>query len=118
MALNFAECQVMLLTCRVARVPLFVAFYRRALARFLQIKELIDTQAIGTVRFVTVTLYQRVTEQERAPHHLPWRVLPEVAGGGKFVDLASRMLDVLDYLLGPIRLVEGHCLQSSSPLSG
>jgi predicted dehydrogenase len=108
MALNFAECQTMLQTCRAAGIPLFVAYYRRALARFLKIKELIETQAIGAVRFVSITLYQRASAQERDPEHLPWRVLPEVAGGGRFVDLASHMLDLLDYLIGPIRSVEGH----------
>jgi predicted dehydrogenase len=108
MALNAGECQTMLQACQASGVPLFVAYYRRALARFLKVKELIETQAIGAVRFVNVTLYQTVNAQERDPEHLPWRVLPEVAGGGRFVDLASHMLDVLDYLLGPIRLVEGH----------
>lgn len=38
MALNFEECQEMIQACRSARVPLFVAYYRRALARFLKIK--------------------------------------------------------------------------------
>jgi len=33
---------------------------------------------------------------------LPWRVRPEISGGGLFVDLASHMLDFLDYALGPI----------------
>ena len=98
----------MLDACRAAGVPLFVASYRRALARFRKIKELIETGAIGTVRFVDVTLYQPVAEQERDPDHLPWRVLPEVAGGGRFVDLGSHMLDLLDYLLGPIRSAEGY----------
>lgn len=108
MALNVAECQAMLQACRAAGAPLFVAYYRRALARFLKVKELIETQAIGSVRFVSVTLYQPISAQERDPRHLPWRVLPAVAGGGRFVDLASHMLDLLDFLLGPIRSVEGH----------
>jgi predicted dehydrogenase len=108
MALNAGECQAMLQACRSLGVPLFVAYYRRALARFLKIKELIDTQAIGAVRFVSVTLYQPVIAQERDPERLPWRVIPEVAGGGRFVDLASHMLDLLDFLLGPIRSVAGH----------
>ena len=107
MALNFDECQAMIAACRAARVPLFVAYYRRALARFLKIKELIDTRAIGEIRFVSITLYQPLVAQELDPQHLPWRVNPAVAGGGLFVDLASHMLDVLDYVLGPIRLVAG-----------
>jgi predicted dehydrogenase len=107
MALNVHECQAMINTCRAAGVPLFVAYYRRALPRFLKIKELLATQAIGEVRFVSSTLAQPLSAQERDPEHVPWRVNPAVAGGGLFVDLASHMLDVLDYLLGPIHRVAG-----------
>src|SRR5262245_1560869 len=107
MALNFAECRMMIEACRAAGVPLFVAYYRRALSRFLKVKELIDAHAIGEPRFVTVTLYQPIAREELTPQTLPWRVIPEVAGGGRFVDLASHMLDFLDYLLGPIRYVQG-----------
>lgn len=107
MALNYAECQSMLEACRAAGVPLFVAYYRRALSRFLKIKELLDAGAIGEPRFVNITLYQPVARGESAPDALPWRVRPEVAGGGHFVDLASHMLDLLDFLLGPIRSVHG-----------
>jgi predicted dehydrogenase len=107
MALNFEECQEMIKACRSAEVPLFVAYYRRALARFLKIKELIDAKTIGDVRFVTVTLYQPVAPEELEPQSLPWRVRPEISGGGRFVDLASHMLDLLDFLLGPLQEVDG-----------
>jgi predicted dehydrogenase len=107
MALNAEECQAMIQACRSAQVPLFVAYYRRALERFLKVKELVDAQAIGEVRFVSVTLYQRLIGGVAEGQPLPWRVNPDVAGGGQFVDLASHMLDFLDFLLGPIRKVEG-----------
>jgi 1,5-anhydro-D-fructose reductase (1,5-anhydro-D-mannitol-forming) len=42
MARTYAECQTMIGACRDARVPLFVAYYRRMLPRFLKVKELID----------------------------------------------------------------------------
>lgn len=107
MALNFEECQVMIQACRAANVPLFVAYYRRALSRFLKVKELVDTQSIGEVRFVNVTLYQPLAAKELNAATLPWRVIPEVAGGGHFMDLASHTLDFLDYVFGPIRSVRG-----------
>jgi predicted dehydrogenase len=107
MALNHAECMEMIEACRAANVPLFVAYYRRAQPRFLKVKELIESGAIGQPRFVTVTLYQEPTPEELDPHHLPWRVVPEIAGGGKFLDLASHTLDFLDYYFGPIRSVQG-----------
>jgi predicted dehydrogenase len=103
MARNTAECQAMIAACHKANVPLFVAYYRRALARFLKIKELLDKQAIGQIRLVTVTLYQPPPSEQ----NLNWRVDPNTAGGGYFVDLASHMLDFLDFILGPISQVHG-----------
>lgn len=107
MALNFAECRTMIEACRSVNVPLFVAYYRRALTRFLKIKELVDARAIGEVRFVKVTFNQSVADEELAPEKLPWRLDPNVAGGGRFVDLASHMLDFLDFVFGPITAVAG-----------
>jgi predicted dehydrogenase len=107
MAMNYEECQEVLQACGTAGVPLFVAYYRRALPRFLKIKELLEAQAIGDVRLVTIALTQKPRPDELNPGNLPWRVIPEIAGGGRFVDLASHTLDFLDYVLGPIRLAQG-----------
>ncbi len=106
MALNFDECWAMIEACQMAGVPLWVAYYRRALPRFLKVKELIDSGAIGTPRTATVTFYRKWRPAE--PGNLPWRVLPEIAGGGLFVDLAAHTLDYLDYFLGPIQSVQGY----------
>lgn len=108
MALNIGECKEMIAACGAAGVPLFVAYYRRAMPRFLKVKELIEGGAIGEVRFVTVLLQQKPAPEDIDPAHLPWRVLPEISGGGRFVDMGSHTLDFLDYVLGPIRSVQGH----------
>ena len=107
MALNWQECQDMITACRSAETHLFVAYYRRALPRFLKVKELIETGAIGQVRFVTVALYQKPAPQALDPKNLAWRVVPQIAGGGLFVDMACHTLDFLDYALGPIRSAQG-----------
>jgi predicted dehydrogenase len=107
MALNFAECEEMIAACKSAGVPLFVAYYRRALPRFLKIKELIDSGSIGQVRFVSVTLYEPASRETWNATTIPWRVVPEISGGGLFVDLASHTLDFLDYVFGPIASVQG-----------
>jgi predicted dehydrogenase len=106
MALNAAECASMIDACKAARVPLFVAYYRRALPRFLKVKELLESGAIGDVRFVRIDFHQPASIATGAAS-LPWRVKPEVSGGGLFVDLASHMLDFLDDALGPIREARG-----------
>ena len=43
MAVVFEECQEMISACKKNDVPLFVAYYRRALPKFIKIKELIDS---------------------------------------------------------------------------
>jgi predicted dehydrogenase len=105
MALNSEECQTMIEACKKAGVPLFVAYYRRALERFLKIKELIDSGTIGDVRFVNILFFQ--PNSIGPEKELPWRVHPEISGGGLFVDFASHMLDFLDYIFGPITSVQG-----------
>ena len=107
MALNFGECQEMIEACRSAGVSLLVAYYRRALPRFLKIKELVESRVMGEVRFVSMNLYQSAAPEDLDSDSLPWRVVPEIVGGGRFVDLASHTLDFLDYTLGPIAEVSG-----------
>jgi predicted dehydrogenase len=107
MALNWQECQDMMAAARLGGIPLFVAYYRRALPRFLKVKELVESGAIGEVRLVTVALYQKPAPEVLNPQTLPWRVVPEIAGGGVFVDMACHTLDFLDYVLGPIRAAQG-----------
>ncbi|MBZ5749544.1 Gfo/Idh/MocA family protein [Metabacillus rhizolycopersici] len=107
MALNFAECQEMISACEAAGVPLYVSYYRRALPRFLKIKELLENKAIGDVRFVSTTQYQQALVDEGGSKNTSWRVQPDLAGGGLFFDLASHTIDMLDFLLGPIKAVQG-----------
>ncbi|MDQ3396792.1 MAG: Gfo/Idh/MocA family oxidoreductase [Deinococcota bacterium] len=107
MARDAGECEAMLAACEAAAVPLFVAYYRRALPRFVTIKELVDGGALGEIRSVSV-LYHRPPSKGDLAFEEPWRVDPELAGGGYFMDLASHTLDFLDYALGPIAQVTGH----------
>jgi len=106
MAMNFAECDQMLRACQKAGVPLFVAYYRRSLERFLKIKQWLDAGRIGDVRFVTVSQFQKSLREEESANP-PWRVVPEISGGGKFLDVGSHTLDILDFLLGPIERASG-----------
>ncbi|MFC4801608.1 Gfo/Idh/MocA family protein [Neobacillus sp. GCM10023253] len=107
MALNFSECNEMIAACKEAGIPLYVSYYRRALPRFVKIKELLENKAIGDVRFVSTTQYQKASEDVLDSQNSPWRVQPEISGGGLFFDLASHTLDLLDFLLGPIKDVQG-----------
>ncbi|CCU79912.1 oxidoreductase [Halanaerobium saccharolyticum subsp. saccharolyticum DSM 6643] len=110
MARNHKEAQEMIKICNDNEVQLHVAYYRRAMPRFLKIKELLETGAIGEVRAVNIKLAQPLQENEKKEENLPWRVIPEIAGGGKFLDLAAHTLDLFDYYFGPIESAAGFAI--------
>jgi predicted dehydrogenase len=107
MARTHAECQEMIDACKEADVPLFVAYYRRRLPQFVYVKGLLDAGEIGAVRAVSIHLLQSPRPGDYNATNLPWRIRPELSGGGYFFDLASHQLDILDYLLGPIVEAKG-----------
>ena len=106
MALNYQQCLEMIRKAEEKKLPLFVAFYRRGLEEFNIVKDLIDKGKIGTPRILNLKLHFPVREDETGPDK-PWRVLPEISGGGHFVDLASHQLDILQYFFGKIEKVRG-----------
>ena len=105
MARTAPECEDMISACNAAGVGLFVAYYRRAMPRFVTVKELLDSGRIGQLRSVSIRNEQPATvgETDRGG----WRVDPEISGGGHFVDLGSHILDLLDWLLGPVTHAAG-----------
>ncbi len=106
MALNYQQCQNMVHACEKAKVALFVAYYRRTLPRFLKIKSLLDAGAIGKIQAVNIIFTRTFCHDSGKP--LPWRVLPDISGGGFFMDLACHTLDYLDFMLGPIESASGY----------
>lgn len=102
MARNATECDRMVAAFAEAKLPLFVAYYRRRLPRFLLIEELLRDGRLGKL---TGAHYRFA-----APYHLAsdsWRVNATSAGGGHFLDIGSHVLDLIDYLLGPLENVKG-----------
>jgi predicted dehydrogenase len=98
----------MIQACEQASVPLFVAYYRRKLPHFVKIKELLDAGEIGAVRTVHINLKQVLTPNLVGQTETNWRVIPEIAGGGYFYDLASHQLDLLDFFFGKITHASGY----------
>jgi predicted dehydrogenase len=111
MARSAAECDAMVAAFAKARLPLFVAYYRRAQPRFLKAQELIAT-ALGQV---TNIRYQFSDPRHAASGATPWRINAEDAGGGFFLDLGSHTLDLLDFFFGPLSEVSGHAANLASP---
>ena len=109
MARNYDECRLMLEAFEREGVPLFVAFYRRALPRFLKVRDLLRDGAIGRLTSAHIQHYDPLVTGEQAR---AWRFNPEVAGAGLFLDLASHGLDLLDFFAGPIRSARGFALNT------
>lgn len=84
-------------------LPLFVAYYRRTLPRFLKVKTLLDEGGIGNLRHVQWIYCAPSNPSEK----FAWRTRKEIAPGGLFDDLASHGLDLFGYLLGDYREVKG-----------
>ena len=109
MATSHAECVRMNEAFRAAGVPLFVAYYRRALERFLEVRRLLASGAIGQVTDVHVRIAQPLASREEAAN---WRFDPAIGGAGLFLDLGSHCLDLLDFLLGPIADASGFAVNT------
>jgi predicted dehydrogenase len=112
MALNYSECLKINKTAEKNKVPVFVAYYRRALPGFLLVKDLIDKGSIGRVKFITIQLFKSHSSDEIAGKP-SWRVDPIVSGGGHFFDLACHQLDYLDFLFGPIQKIKSIAVNHS-----
>jgi predicted dehydrogenase len=105
MATSFAECVKINKASEKYRIPVYVAYYRRALPGFLKVKKFIEEGKIGKVRFAQIQLFKPPSQDEKSGR-LSWRVIPEISGGGHFFDLASHQLDYLDFLFGPVQKVK------------
>jgi predicted dehydrogenase len=112
MAVNYEECTRINEAAEKLGVPVYVAYYRRALPGFLKVKELIHSGVIGNIRFIQLQLFKAPSEDEKSGK-LSWRVDPKVSGGGHFFDLASHQLDYLDFLFGPIEKVHSITLNQA-----
>lgn len=108
MAMSAAACDRMNAVSKETGVPLFVAYYRRSLPYFVKLKELLDSNIIGEIRYVNICLQWQPYDEEIGALRKPkWRVQPEISGGGHFHDLASHQFDFLEFLLGPVKTATG-----------
>ena len=111
LASSYMDCLRVNRISKLTGIPCFVAFYRRYLPYFEKVRSIIQNEEIGKV--LTVQIRFAVPPREldyNSGKEMPWRLQPEVAGGGGyFCDLASHQIDFLQYLFGPIIEAEGFC---------
>lgn len=88
--------------------PCFVAYYRRYLPYFQRVKQIVADGTLGRIMNVQI----RFAVPPRSCDYgesLPWRLNPEIAGGGYFYDLAPHQLDLLQDIFGVIVKASGFC---------
>lgn len=108
MAASYEDCTRINRISKETGVPCFVAYYRRYLPYFKKVKQLVDEGAVGHVINVQIRFAQPPRDLDYNSRHLPWRVQPDIAGGGYFYDLAPHQLDLLQEMFGCILEAEGY----------
>ena len=100
MARTWQECNLINEAAARRGVPVYVAYYRRALDYFKKVKELVEEEQMG--RLLYVNMHQHFPAREADSNRLnpPWHVVPEISGGGYFHDVGCHALDILFYFLG------------------
>lgn len=111
LARDYYECLRVNRISQLTDVPCFVAYYRRYLPYFQKVKELAYSGRIGKILTIQIQFHVPPRELDgKSGEAMPWRLQPEVAGGGGyFYDLASHQLDLIQYMFGDIIEAEGYC---------
>lgn len=111
LARDYNECLRVNRISQLTDVPCFVAYYRRYLPYFQKVKELAYSSRIGKILTIQIQFHVPPRELDgKSGEAMPWRLQPEVAGGGGyFYDLASHQLDLIQYMFGDIIEAEGYC---------
>lgn len=102
LAIHYDDCLRINRVAASCNLPCFVSYYRRYLPYFQRVKEIIESGAIGNVLTAQLRFAVPPRELDYGRTNLPWRLQPDIAGGGYFYDLAPHQLDILQILFGPI----------------
>ena len=107
LASNYEDCARINRISEDTGVPCFVAYYRRYRPYFQRVKEIINSGQIGQMAYVQVRFTTPPRPQDYQENK-PWRLIPDIAGGGYFYDLAAHQLDLLQDLFGVIVRAHGY----------
>ena len=110
LAASYEDCARINRISELTGVPCFVAYYRRYLPYFQKVKQIIQSGAIGTPANVQIRFSVPPRDLDyKSNGSLPWRLQPDIAGGGYFYDLAPHQLDLIQDIFGVITRVHGYC---------
>ena len=103
-ARNYKEAKQITKMFEDAEVPLYVAHYRRALPKFIKLKEILQNGKIGKICESDFRLNRKYNYKEI---HNTWLYNTKLSGGGKFYDIAPHSIDIMVYLLGNFIQING-----------
>lgn len=110
LAASYEDCARINRISEQTGVPCFVAYYRRYLPYFQKVKSIITNGGLGTILNVQIRFSVPPRDLDyNSSHELPWRLQPDIAGGGYFYDLAPHQLDILQDIFGVIVKAHGYC---------
>lgn len=110
LAASYEDCARINRISELTGVPCFVAYYRRYLPYFQKVKQIIQSGAIGTPANVQIRFSVPPRDLDyKSNGSLPWRLQPDIAGGGYFYDLAPHQLDLIQDIFGVITRAHGYC---------
>lgn len=110
LAASYEDCVRINRVSEQTGIPCFVAYYRRYLPYFMRVREIIQRGDIGNIINVQIRFSVPPRDLDYKSHNsLPWRLQPDVAGGGYFYDLAPHQLDLIQDLFGVIIKAHGYC---------
>lgn len=110
LASNYDDCTRINRVSVQTGIPCFVAYYRRYLPYFRKVQDILKGGTIGTIMNVQIRFSCPPRDLDyNSGKSLPWRLQPDIAGGGYFYDLAPHQLDILQELFGVITEAEGIC---------
>ena len=109
LAASYNDCIRINRISEITGVPCFVAYYRRYLPYFQKVKEIIENGTIGKVINVQIRFSVPPRDLDyKNEKELPWRLQPDIAGGGYFYDLAPHQIDLLQNIFGVITRAHGY----------
>jgi len=94
------------------KIPLYVAYYRRAHPRYIRVRSILQKNLLGPITSIRYTFQN---DKHTNPNtEFDWRIEPEMSGGGYFVDVGCHLFDILDFLFGRLENVQGDAFQTQT----
>ncbi len=106
LAPNYEDCLAITEAFKKKGIPLFTAYYRRSLPRFLKVKEWLEEKYIGEVRHVNWH-FSSPPRDVNLTKEYNWHTDSKIAKAGYFDDLACHGLDLFSYYFGTIQTAKG-----------